>query len=82
MTQPSMDERRDLYELVGQIHHKKTFLEAYVPSDKKLFLIGHSVGGKICVELMKDEKFASKTVQVTILLRPHIAWGQFVLCLL
>lgn len=63
-SQPSLDEHPELFNLAGQVKHFKAFINKYVPENKKLFLIGHSVGGKICVELMKNDDIASRASQI------------------
>lgn len=42
----------ELYTLEGQVIHKECFINQYVPKDVKLYLIGHSIGAKICTELL------------------------------
>lgn len=42
-----------LFTLDGQVNHKIEFIETYVPGDVALHFIGHSIGAKICVELVK-----------------------------
>ena len=36
-----------------QVLHKLDFIEEYIPSDVKLILMGHSIGGFFCLEIMK-----------------------------
>lgn len=67
LAMPSIDKHPELYNMFGQVQHKKEFLKQYFPNKKKLFLIGHSLGGKICAELMKDDEIASKVSQVHLL---------------
>lgn len=43
----------ELFTLEGQVVHKMHFINQYVPKDVKLHLIGHSIGSKICLELLK-----------------------------
>lgn len=38
------------------MNHKIEFIEKFVPDDVKLHLIGHSIGSKICLELVKQFK--------------------------
>ncbi|KAL1115926.1 hypothetical protein AAG570_005421 [Ranatra chinensis] len=57
---PSLKQNSHLYNLAGQVEHKYSFIRQYVPQDKKLFIIGHSVGGKIIVELLKREDVRSQ----------------------
>lgn len=43
----------ELFTLEGQVNHKIAFIETYVPADVNLHFIGHSIGSKISVELVK-----------------------------
>jgi pimeloyl-ACP methyl ester carboxylesterase len=36
-----------------QVQHKLDFIEKHIPSDVKLILVGHSIGGFMAVEIMK-----------------------------
>ena len=42
-----------MYGLYGQINHKMAFLEEFLPASCKITFIGHSIGCKIILELMK-----------------------------
>lgn len=42
-----------LFNLEGQLNHKIEFIDNYVASGTKLHFIGHSIGAKICVDLVK-----------------------------
>lgn len=43
----------DPFSFQGQIEHKVQFLEKYIPHDAQLILIGHSIGCRIILEVMK-----------------------------
>lgn len=61
---PSIKSNPDFYNFKGQVKHKKDFISTYIPEYKNIYLIGHSVGAKVCVELMKDPNFANRVKQV------------------
>lgn len=42
-----------LFTLEGQLNHKIEFINTYIPPGTKLHLIGHSIGAKICLDLVK-----------------------------
>ena len=58
------------FTLEGQINHKVDFVNRYVPADANLHFIGHSIGAKICVELVK--RFRAKHNAATYLLFPTL----------
>ncbi|KAK9509482.1 hypothetical protein O3M35_006792 [Rhynocoris fuscipes] len=64
---PSIKHNPHLYDLNGQIEHKKQFINRYIKKMKCLNLIGHSIGAKICIELMKNDDIANKTKQIHLL---------------
>ncbi|KAK9508829.1 hypothetical protein O3M35_006290 [Rhynocoris fuscipes] len=64
MIMPSLNSNPDLYNLDGQVKHKEDFILNYIPESKKIYLIGHSIGGKISVELMKNERIAKRVGHV------------------
>ena len=51
----------ELFTLEGQIIHKQCFIDKYVPEDVTLHLIGHSIGAKICTELLA--RFSASSVK-------------------
>lgn len=71
MITPPLKGNEHLYDLQGQTNHKRDFIENYVPKDVKIYLIGHSVGSKICLELLKIPSF-SKQVEKCYLMCPTI----------
>ena len=44
----------DLYSLDGQIRHKIAFIEEFLPASSEITFIGHSIGCKIILEIMKE----------------------------
>lgn len=61
---PPLKDNEHLYDLQGQIEHKIKFIEEYIKNDVKIHLIGHSVGAKICLDLLKSlSKFNEQVVQ-------------------
>lgn len=50
---PKLIGNENLFSLEGQIHHKMAFVNTFVPRDRELILIGHSIGCYICLELLK-----------------------------
>ena len=43
-----------MYGLNGQINHKMAFLDEFLPASCKITFIGHSIGCKIILEIMKE----------------------------
>ncbi|XP_014260627.1 lipid droplet-associated hydrolase [Cimex lectularius] len=64
---PPLKKNTNLYTLQGQVDHKKWFINKYIPKDKNIYLIGHSVGGKVVVELLKDEQINEQITQAHLL---------------
>ncbi|XP_073999821.1 lipid droplet-associated hydrolase-like [Rhodnius prolixus] len=64
---PPLHRHPHLYNLAGQVEHKQKFIDQYLPKDKFIHFIGHSIGAKICIELMKVEEIASRTKQIHLL---------------
>lgn len=52
-TSKILSDKPELFTLDGQVNHKIKFIDTYVPTDVNLHFIGHSIGAKICVELVK-----------------------------
>jgi len=46
----------EIFTLKGQVNHKIEFIDKFIPEGVNLHLIGHSIGAKICVELVKRYK--------------------------
>ncbi|XP_047353165.1 lipid droplet-associated hydrolase [Vespa velutina] len=68
---PSDKEWDKYYGLTAQIEHKIQFIRKYVPSDAKIYLVGHSIGSWFILNLLKDEDI-SKKVEKCYLLFPTI----------
>lgn len=49
-----------LYDLQEQINHKATILKKFVPSSCRLHIIGHSMGAKMALELLKMSEFENR----------------------
>ena len=46
-------DRPELFTLEGQVNHKIDFINRYVPAGVNVHFIGHSIGAKISIELVK-----------------------------
>ncbi|XP_048519495.1 lipid droplet-associated hydrolase isoform X3 [Dendroctonus ponderosae] len=68
---PNFTEHRNLYGLKGQVKHKVDFLEKYLPHDAKVYLIGHSIGSYMALEVLNYPGINSKIIK-TYLLFPTI----------
>jgi hypothetical protein len=64
---PSIKVNRHLYGFKGQIQHKYDFISRYIPKDKYIYMIGHSLGAKLVVELLKHEELCLRTEQTYLL---------------
>lgn len=42
-----------VYNVAEQVTHKADFIKQYIPEDKKIFILAHSFGAKVTVELLK-----------------------------
>jgi hypothetical protein len=51
---PPISGNESLYNLTGQIQHKIDFVRNYVPENAQVILIGHSIGCKMILEVMKS----------------------------
>lgn len=71
MLTPSLKGNEHLYDLNGQLQHKISFINCFVPSHVKVHLIGHSVGAKLCLDLLKLSPFNDQ-VQHAYLMFPTI----------
>lgn len=68
---PVLKDNEKLFDLQGQIYHKASFIERYVPQGVKIHLIGHSIGAWMILELLKTPSIKSK-IQHCYLLFPTI----------
>lgn len=50
---PKLQGNDDLYNLEGQISHKIAFINMFVPKDRQIVLIGHSIGCYMVLEILK-----------------------------
>ncbi|XP_069685055.1 lipid droplet-associated hydrolase-like [Periplaneta americana] len=64
---PPLEQNPDLYNLEGQVEHKLAFIEKYVPKNVKLILIGHSIGAKIILEMLKNSEIKSRVMKAYLL---------------
>ncbi|KAG8238762.1 hypothetical protein J437_LFUL017857 [Ladona fulva] len=71
MYQPSLKGNQILYGLDGQVKHKKEFITKFLPDNIPINVIGHSIGCKIILELLKDEEVNFR-LQKNILLFPTV----------
>lgn len=71
LTTPPTKGNEHLYDLHGQFNHKIDFVTRFIPKDVKVHLIGHSIGSKCCLELLKLREF-SEQVEHCYLLFPTI----------
>lgn len=60
---PPLEGNENLYNLEGQLNHKIEFIKRYIPEDVKIHLIGHSVGCKVAMDLLKHEEIGSRIHQ-------------------
>lgn len=49
---PKLQGNDDLYNLEGQISHKIAFINMFVPKDRQIVLIGHSIGCYMVLEIL------------------------------
>uniref|UniRef100_A0A1B6EXL2 Lipid droplet-associated hydrolase n=1 Tax=Cuerna arida TaxID=1464854 RepID=A0A1B6EXL2_9HEMI len=57
-----------LYTTAAQATHKAAFLQQYLPANRKLYLIGHSLGAKLVSELLRNELIARHTQKCYLLM--------------
>ncbi|XP_066258444.1 lipid droplet-associated hydrolase [Euwallacea similis] len=68
---PNFKQNKALYGLKGQLAHKIDFFRKYVPENTKVYLVGHSIGCYMCLEILENEHVKNK-VQETFLLFPTV----------
>lgn len=71
MKVPPLEGNEHLYSLRGQVDHKTSFIDKYIPKGVKVHLVSHSIGSKISLELLKDEAVSNK-IEQSYLLFPTI----------
>jgi pimeloyl-ACP methyl ester carboxylesterase len=57
----------ELYNLDGQIEHKLAFIEKYIPENMKIILVGHSIGAKMILEILKNNDVKSRVLKAYLL---------------
>lgn len=60
---PDLMDNEKIFDLQGQVFHKRAFIEQYVPKDVKIHLIGHSIGAYMNLELLKIPEIKSKVIK-------------------
>jgi len=60
---PPLRKNPDLYNLQGQVEHKLAFIEKFVPENVKMILIGHSIGAKMILEVLKNSDIRSRVIK-------------------
>eukprot|EP00795_Rhopilema_esculentum_P008281 gene8281-14239_t len=63
--------KADCKNLKYQIEHKIAFVDEYVPKDKQLILIGHSIGAYIVLKMLENRRIEQRACK-TVLLFPTI----------
>lgn len=71
---PKLDEHPHLYNLEGQIQHKIEFINLIPDQIKKIYVIGHSVGARIILELLKTSSKFDEKVEKCYLMFPTIEY--------
>lgn len=72
MVTPPLKGNEHLYDLDGQLKHKTEFIDRYIPRHVNVYLIGHSVGAKLCIDLLRHHGEFSKQIQQAYLMFPTI----------
>ena len=52
---PSFSDHADLFNLESTIKQKVDFVKTHISSDQEVILIGHSIGAKMVIEVMKSK---------------------------
>lgn len=60
---PDLNGNERLFDLKGQVEHKRAFIEKYLSSEVKIYLIGHSIGAYMNLELLKIPEIKSKVLK-------------------
>ncbi|UYV79338.1 C2orf43 [Cordylochernes scorpioides] len=50
---PKIQGNEELYSLEGQVAHKVAFIQKYVPANREVILIGHSIGCYVVLEILR-----------------------------
>lgn len=64
---PPLKQNPELYNLEGQVEHKLAFIEKYVPENVKIILVGHSIGAKIILDILKNSDVRSRVLKAYLL---------------
>ncbi|KAL1490254.1 hypothetical protein ABEB36_012980 [Hypothenemus hampei] len=68
---PKFNEHPDLYGLRGQVQHKIDFFRKYISEDTKVYLVGHSIGSYMALEML-DDPYVKSTLRNAYFLFPTI----------
>lgn len=71
---PKLNEHPHLYNLNGQIQHKIELINLIPEQIKKIYVIGHSVGARIILELLKKSPKFDQKVEKCYLMFPTIEY--------
>ncbi|XP_036336935.1 lipid droplet-associated hydrolase [Rhagoletis pomonella] len=52
---PCLRGNEKLFDLDGQLQHKKEFIQRFVPANTKIHLIGHSIGAWMVIQLLEEQ---------------------------
>uniref|UniRef100_A0A1L8DBY4 Lipid droplet-associated hydrolase n=1 Tax=Nyssomyia neivai TaxID=330878 RepID=A0A1L8DBY4_9DIPT len=58
---PPIEGNEHLYNLDAQVKHKIDIIKSTVPEDRDLFIIGHSIGSWMILEMLKDAEIRRRT---------------------
>ncbi|XP_070506446.1 lipid droplet-associated hydrolase [Chironomus tepperi] len=72
MKVPKLKEHPHLYDLKGQTNHKLSLLEYIPPQIEKIHVVGHSVGSKIILDLLRESPEFNSKVDMCYLMFPTI----------
>lgn len=64
MKTPPLKGNEKLYNLQGQLDHKIDFVNRFIPKSVNVYLIAHSIGAKICLDLLKHKQFSDQVRHV------------------
>ncbi|KAK4874914.1 hypothetical protein RN001_014274 [Aquatica leii] len=64
---PPLRDNEKIYNLEGQVNHKRAFIENYVPKNARIHFIGHSIGAYIILQLLKDKSIKERSQGIYLL---------------
>ena len=74
---PSFSDHAELFNLESTIQQKVDFVKTHISSDQEVILIGHSIGAKMVIEVMKSKianvkigKISEKMSRLNLQIRP------------